>query len=123
MIQYHGSCFCGHVKFVAQSKAYFPHLCSCKMCQKWSGAPTVAWVEFLIKDFTWVSPEGGPKLISSSEKTQRGFCPECGSSLCAIDEGYDKISITMSCLDDSSKIKLGKQHSFKAELPKWVPWA
>lgn len=122
MNAYHGSCLCGHIKYIAEGKPSFPHLCSCTICQRWSGSPTIAWVEFPLDTFKWVTPAGGPKLYASSGVTKRGHCHKCGSSICAIDEGYKNISITMSTLEDSSSIKLGKQHSFFKELPKWVPW-
>jgi len=118
-----GSCLCGNIRFRAEGKPTFPHLCSCRMCQLWSGAPTVAWVEFQLDGFDWVGPDSKPTFYKSSDKTQRGSCPKCGSSICAIDEGYDKISISMSTLDDSSSIKLGKQHSFQNEAPSWWPLA
>ncbi|MGL9717887.1 MAG: GFA family protein [Wolbachia sp.] len=33
------------------------HLCSCAICQRSSGAPTVAWVEFPLKSFEWVKDQ------------------------------------------------------------------
>jgi len=117
-----GSCLCGNIEYMAEGKASFPHLCSCTTCQRWSGAPTVAWVEFPMSSFIWNGLGGEPELFQSSAKTQRGHCSKCGSALCAIDEGYEKISITMGTLKDSSSIKLGKQHSYKKELPAWAPW-
>ena len=122
MKSYSGSCLCGHVQYVAKGKPSFPHLCSCQICQRWAGAPTVAWVEFPLETFSWVTSADKPDFFASSEHTKRGHCPRCGSSICAIDEGYDKISISMSSLDDSSSLKLGKQHSYQSELPAWVPW-
>ena len=116
-----GTCLCGNIQYRANGKPAFPHLCSCRTCQLWSGAPTVAWVEFPIDGFSWTGPGGEPALHQSSAKTRRGFCAECGSTLCAIDDGYDRISVTMATLDDSSRIKLGKQHSFQDEAPFWWP--
>ena len=75
----------------------------------------------LIDGFEWTGAGKQPTLFKSSEKTQRGFCPKCGSSMCAIDDGYDKISLPMCTLDDSSKIRLGKQHSYQKEAPAWWP--
>lgn len=120
MTDFEGSCLCGHIRYLAKGKGTFPHLCSCTMCQQWSGAPTVAWAEFPLESFCWLDNE--PEFYQSSAKTKRGHCPKCSTSLCAIDDGYPKISLTMSSLKDSSAIKLGKQHSYHKFLPEWVPW-
>ncbi|MEM9471839.1 MAG: GFA family protein [Pseudomonadota bacterium] len=114
-----GGCLCGHIRFEAGGKPTFPHLCSCRMCQTWSGAPTVAWVEFPLSEFAWTGPGGQPSTFQSSEKTRRGFCVKCGSSLCALDDGYDKISLTIAVFDEPSLLVPGKQHSYKAAAPRW----
>ena len=43
---YEGGCLCGQVRFVAEGPPLQPHTCSCKMCQRHSGALTLHWVEF-----------------------------------------------------------------------------
>lgn len=114
-----GRCLCGNIQYEVGGKPSFPHLCSCRMCQLWSGAPSVAWVEFPMDQIEWTGPGGEPALYRSSEKTQRGFCRKCGSTIAAIDEGYDKISLTMASLEDPSAIVPGKQHSYAKEAPSW----
>lgn len=116
---YSGGCLCGHIRFEVAGNPSFPHLCSCRMCQKWSGAPTVAWVEFLLTDFSWTGPGGEPNRFQSSEQSERGFCAKCGSTVCALDDGYDKISLTIATLDEPSAIIPGKQHSYEASAPDW----
>lgn len=75
-----------------RGKSQFPHLCLCRICQKWSGAPTVAWAEFPSKQLIW-GPGGEPAFYRSSNHTKRGFCPKCGSSLCALDDGSNEVVI------------------------------
>ena len=89
------------------------------MCQRWSGALTVGWFEIPIANVEWNGPGGEPTYYQSSEKTQRGFCPKCGSTINAVDDGYDKMGLTMATLDDSSAIVPGKQHSFAKSAPHW----
>lgn len=43
---FEGGCLCGWIRFQARGPAQKPHTCSCKMCQRHTGAPTTAWVEF-----------------------------------------------------------------------------
>lgn len=117
MKSFHGGCLCGAVRFEATSKPFFPHLCSCRMCQQWSGAPTMGWLEFPLSAFKWT--KGKPTLFRSSKKSRRGFCATCGSSLCVLDDGYDRISISIGCLDNLDSVVPGKQHSFKDQAPAW----
>ncbi len=114
-----GGCLCGALRYTAEGKPSFPHLCSCIMCQKWSGAPTVAWFEMPADGISWDGPGGEPRYFQSSEKSRRGFCPVCGGTVCAVDEGYDKISLTIASLDEPSAIVPGKQHSFQKAAPDW----
>lgn len=47
-----GGCLCGYITYQTENEhPLFPHLCSCHICQKWSGVPTVAWAEFSISSF------------------------------------------------------------------------
>lgn len=48
-----GGCLCGHVRFEAKGKPGKAHTCSCSMCQKHSGAITVAWVEYPKAAVSW----------------------------------------------------------------------
>ncbi|WP_457920445.1 GFA family protein [Legionella quinlivanii] len=50
--------------YIAKGKPLNSHLCSCIMCQKSSGAPTVAWVEFQLDHFEWTA--NNPALYQSS---------------------------------------------------------
>jgi hypothetical protein len=119
MRQYTGGCLCGNLRYVVEGRPTFPHLCSCRMCQKWSGAPTVAWVEFPLGSIEWIGSNGAPNLYRSSEKSQRGFCSRCGGTVCVLDDGYDKISLTIATLDDPSAVVPGTQHSYRESAPTW----
>lgn len=84
--EYDGGCLCGHIRFRALGPAHNPHGCSCKMCQRHTGALTAAWVEFPRSSVQWVGAGGAPATWRSSEWSSRAFCPVCGSSLGAIDD-------------------------------------
>lgn len=114
-----GGCLCGHIRYIARSKPVFPHLCSCQICQNWSGAPTVAWVEFSLSGFKWTGNGGAPAYFKTSPKTQRAHCPKCGSNICAIDEGYENISIVMGSLDNPNAIVPDACHSYQSDQPNW----
>ncbi len=116
--EYQGGCLCGETTFISKGSPINPHLCSCTMCQKSSGAPTVAWVEFPLDTFQW-SHNNHLGLYQSSEKTKRCFCKKCGSFLGAINDGFQNISIVIASLNDPNVIIPGTQHSYKESAPSW----
>lgn len=118
MPEYEGGCLCGETTFIARGEFNNPHLCSCTMCQKSSGAPTVAWVEFPLETFRW-SGVSKPGLYQSSKKTQRCFCKKCGGLLGTLNEGYPNICITIASLKNPNSIVPGNQHSYKENAPSW----
>lgn len=119
MAEYSGGCLCGHVRYRIAGAPTRPHFCSCRMCQRWSGAPIVAWVDFPRDAVSFDGPGGVPTLFRSSATSQRGFCPRCGGTLCAVDDGSDKICMTIATLDDSHAIVPTSQ-SFPDFAPAWL---
>jgi len=118
MGEYAGGCLCGQVRYRSTGAPSFPHYCSCRMCQRASGAPIVAWVEFPRDALAFEGP-GVPALYRSSEKMQRGFCPRCGGTICSIEDGSTKIYITVASLDDPDAIVPASQ-SFPESAPAWL---
>lgn len=114
---YKGGCLCGYIRYTIMGEPSSPHLCHCRMCQRWSGAPVVAWVDVPLTSLAYENAK--PKLFQSSKKTKRGFCPKCGSSLFALDDGSDSICMTIATLDNPELVK-PKFESFKASSPKWM---
>jgi hypothetical protein len=115
--EHYGGCLCNETTYLARGKAKNPHLCSCTMCQRSSGAPTVAWVDFPLKDFQWTGAQ--PNLYRSSEKTQRCSCKKCGGLLGAIDDGSEDIGVTLVSLKNYDQIVPNKKHSYKESIPSW----
>lgn len=115
--EYEGGCLCDETTYIAKGEPINPHLCSCTMCQKSSGAPTVAWVEFSLKEFKWTGSQ--PNLYRSSEKTLRCSCKKCGGLLGTLNDGYENVCITISTLRNPSLIVPSKQHSYKENAPSW----
>lgn len=116
--EYEGGCLCNDTTYIARGEPSNPHLCSCTMCQKSSGAPTVAWVEFPLETFQWTGINK-PSLYQSSEKTQRCFCQKCGGLLGTLNEGYSNVCITIASLKNPNLIVPGIQHSYKESAPSW----
>ena len=74
-----GGCLCGAVRYEAREKALGSMLCHCRMCQKFSGAPILGGTTFRTQALRFTSEQ--PKFYRSSQIAERGFCPNCGTSL------------------------------------------
>ncbi len=74
-----GGCLCGKVRFRVTAPPLDAGYCHCRMCQRNSGAPVVAWVTFPAASLSWIA--GEPAIYASSARAQRKFCATCGSYL------------------------------------------
>lgn len=118
---YKGGCLCGSIRFEALGPPLKPHSCSCKMCQRHSGAVSLHWVEFPADSVTWTGPGGRPKTWRSSDYSSRAFCGDCGGTLGAIDD-KPVIALTLGAFDSNNRQELAPAfHSFRAKRPQWWP--
>ncbi|WP_147110267.1 GFA family protein [Tateyamaria sp. syn59] len=118
-ITHTGGCLCGAIRFTATGPALKPHTCSCKMCQRHSGALTTVWVEFPTDAVAWTGPGGAPATYRSSDGSSRAFCPTCGSTLGAIDD-EPVIALLIGTFDNSATPDLvPTAHSYTGGKPKW----
>lgn len=116
---YTGGCLCGAVRFEAAGPAGNPHMCSCRFCQRHSGALTVAWVEFDADRVKWVGEGGAPANYRSSEASSRAYCRSCGSSLGAIDDA-PVVALLLGAFDEPGADELMPTgHSFIDGRPRW----
>ena len=53
MAKHDGGCLCGKVRFRVAAPPIDSGYCHCRICQKNSGAPVVAWVTFPATGFSW----------------------------------------------------------------------
>jgi hypothetical protein len=89
------------------------------MCQRHSGALTLAWVEFPRDRVDWVGPGGAPQLWRSSAKSSRAFCPTCGSTIGAVDDA-PTIALVLGTFDKPNRKELAPvAHSYTSSRPKW----
>lgn len=92
-----GGCLCGAVRFQVSGKIRDAGYCHCRMCQRLSGAPVVAWLTVPASGFRYT--KGSPKIYRSSAKAQREACPTCSSQLVFRADGKDIVDITTATLD------------------------
>jgi hypothetical protein len=79
MNQLTGSCHCGKIQYITDGKPFDGDYCHCRDCQKITGSPISAWMDFKSEQVTWT--KGKPKTYHSSKFIRRGFCENCGSTL------------------------------------------
>jgi hypothetical protein len=94
-----GGCLCGQVRFQATAQPIDAGYCHCRMCQRNSGAPVVAWVIFPAESFRWMA--GTPATYKSSSRARRSFCANCGSYMVfTTEECPTEVSVNTASLDD-----------------------
>jgi hypothetical protein len=95
--EFTGGCLCGAVRYRA-TRMLRADLCHCRMCQKASGAPVVAWLTVPVASFMFTA--GAPAAYRSSARAVRHFCPACGAQLTfRLVEDPTEIDINLATLD------------------------
>ncbi|MGI9317783.1 MAG: GFA family protein [bacterium] len=74
-----GSCLCGQVSYEISEPQVGAGFCHCRICQRALGAPINAWVAFPDRAVHFWQRK--PTYYQSSVIAERGFCPNCGTSL------------------------------------------
>ena len=106
-----GGCACGRVRFTVPIDGDEAYLCHCRMCQRASGAVSLAMKNVLQADVSW---DGEPDWYDSSPIAVRPYCAKCGSTLgFKFKEGSDKMDLTVASFDDPSRFR--PVHHFGAE--------
>ena len=112
-----GGCLCGKVRFRVTAAPLDSGYCHCRMCQKNSGAPVVAWVTFPAASFSWIS--GKPGAYASSAQAVREFCATCGSYLAFRSAKFpDEMSVNTASFDDPNAFP-PRKHIFVESRISW----
>ncbi|MEU1151533.1 GFA family protein [Streptomyces sp. NPDC005918] len=117
-----GGCLCGRIRFTVQGEAVYPHTCSCSHCQKLGGGPMMWWAGFAPEDVTWINGVEPTWFETFPGEAKRGFCPDCGSRLAAIDSDVPELGIVVTALNDTSGPDLVPvNQSFRDNSVHWLP--
>lgn len=120
-----GGCLCGAVRYKAGKLSSPVTHCHCKECQKWHGAAFATWANVEMEHFTWSRGEEKLALYEHTAGWLRGFCRECGASLCIQPTRKHNgkiICITLGSLDDPPD-KSPENHIFVSEQASWFEFA
>ncbi|WP_081919496.1 GFA family protein [Acidithiobacillus ferrivorans] len=115
-----GGCLCGAILYEAIGHTVFSVNCHCRDCQRTSGG---AYTPALFVPETSITISGEVTYYASTaysgRKVSRGFCPKCGSQLCAkLEILPDIIGIRAGTLDDSSLFNPGVD-IFTSSAARW----
>ena len=58
-----GGCLCGSLRYAVAVAPTNPHFCSCRQCQRWTGAPVDAWVDVPAAALRFDGPGGAPLRV------------------------------------------------------------
>ncbi len=122
-----GGCYCGAIRYESTESPVEPGICHCRECQRWTGSAFLAVVGFPVTGFRYT--KGSPKLNQSSSIVERGFCPDCGSSLHSqylvnlggdnAAENLDHVLISVGTLDNPEIVEMEYHYGVESQLP-WV---
>ena len=103
-----GGCLCGQVRYAiaplpSQTSIIDAGYCHCRLCQRASGAPVVAWATVRRAALHMLAGTG--TTYASSAKGRRTFCPRCGTALFFTHADQpDTVDITLASLDDPAAL-------------------
>ena len=112
-----GCCLCGAVRYSACEAPVRGVICHCSMCRRHSGAPAMAFVHFPRDSFRWTGNE--PARYRSSEFAERGFCPNCGSTISMHEAALrDRLQIAVGSMDDPNRVNID-DHVWTSDRIHW----
>lgn len=99
-----GGCLCGAIRFSSAAEPVDAGYCHCRLCQRSTGAPVLAWVSYPTEAFTYT--KGAPACYQSSNHGHREFCKQCGTQIAYRDlEHTTTVEVNVGSLDDREAVE------------------
>src|SRR5438445_1159075 len=98
-----GGCQCGAVRYQLLTPPEHACLCHCRMCQRASGQPFMAFASVRREDLRWT--RGSPSTFVSSNVAERNFCSACGTPLTYHRVESGSIAVTIGSLDTPNRVQ------------------
>ena len=121
-MQISGSCFCGAVTFMVETRAPYPYRrCYCARCRKTAGG-TGAAANILAQAST-LHVDGAASVteFAAPDATRTRFCSRCGTALyLTLDAAPDFVYPFASAVDTPLPEPPERVHVFTAEAPAWA---
>ena len=114
--RFEGGCLCGDVRYRITGEPIDAGYCHCRMCQRASGAPVVAWATWPVHVFEILT--GALVLFRSSARADRGFCGRCGTPLTFVsDDAPDRVDVTLASLDRPAELAPENHGWYGSRIP------
>lgn len=115
-----GGCFCGAIRYELHGVPYDTGWCHCRVCQRVSGAPALAFTTVPRADFVLTKGEDLVGTIRTTSFGERRFCKRCGTPLTMqVAHQPDEVDVTVASLDDPDAVPPGF-HIFYADRIAWA---
>lgn len=102
-----GGCQCGAARYRLDAKPDGAVICHCRMCQKASGGPFMAFCGVPVSSFALT--RGSISRFQSSDIAERGFCASCGTPLTYRVMGSERIGVSLGSLDNPNAVEPEEQ--------------
>jgi hypothetical protein len=112
-----GGCQCGAVRYQLLTPPEHACICHCRMCQRASGQPFMAFASVRCEDLRWT--RGRPSTFVSSNIAERHFCSACGTPLTWLRAESGSIAVTIGSLDVPEAVCPVEQFGVESELS-WI---
>ena len=111
-----GGCLCGRLRYQV-SDLIDAGYCHCRLCQRSSGAPVLAWASLPTASFSYT--QGDPETYASSDSGRREFCASCGTQIAFRDtRTRDRVDVNVASLDDPARVE-PQYHIWVASQISW----
>ena len=112
-----GGCQCGAVRYQLLTPPEHACICHCRMCQRASGQPFMAFASVKRENLRWT--RGHPSTFVSSNVAERNFCNVCGTPLTYNRVESGSIAVTIGSLDAPEAVRPIEQFGIESELS-WI---
>jgi hypothetical protein len=109
-----GGCQCGAVRYRLLTTPEHACICHCRMCQRASGQPFMAFASVKYEDLRWT--RWHPSTFISSNIAVRNFCSACGTPLTYHRVESGSIGVTIGSLDDPQSVRPVQQFGNESEV-------
>ena len=118
-----GGCACGAVRYRLASAPFDTGWCHCRVCQRVSGAPAMAFSTVPAGDFLFTQGAAHVATVRLTSFGRRQFCARCGSPLTiAVDYQPETTDFTVATLDDPDPVA-PQFHIFRGSRIAWFETA
>lgn len=118
MLNIHGHCMCGAIRYTISEKPIWTVVCHCGDCRRSVGNALAVFAIF--KNSAFSLNHGELKSFESSPGVKRSFCAHCGTPISYVSERIPKeIHVLIGSLDHPEKYPPQMQVLCQEQLP-WV---